>query len=72
MTQEELRQLRIIIQQNGWGSFMSNIGSLMAEQADKTEGNQSGALFAGSSTIHALKDCWNACGFLEYPEELIQ
>lgn len=57
-----------MIQQVGWAKFMSHIGSLMAEQADKVErgSTQDTALFQCSSFIHAATDMWKDCGFYDY------
>lgn len=71
MNQEDLKILRTLIQNNGWGNFMSNVGSLMAEQADKTTGSQSSALFACSNTVHALDEAWDGCGYFKYPPDMV-
>jgi len=70
--QEQLKEMRTLVQEMGWGEFMRNVGSLMAEQADKTNGDQSSALFACANTIHALIEAWDGCGKFEYPEDMIK
>lgn len=72
MNQDDLKRLRTIIHKYGWSDVMMTIGSLMAEQADKTAGDQSGALFASSSTMHALSDVWAGCGRFSYPNDMIE
>jgi hypothetical protein len=49
--QDDLKKLRTLIQKMGWGEFMSHVGSLLAEQADKTDGDQSGALSTDSESF---------------------
>lgn len=67
----ELRTMRRLVQEMGWGQFMRDVGSLMAEQADKTGGEQSGNLFECSRTIHCLNEFFEKCGKFEYPAELL-
>jgi hypothetical protein len=69
--QDDLKKLRTLVQKMGWGEFMSHVGSLLAEQADKTDGDQSSALFACSRTVHALRDAWDGCGRFTYPEDMV-
>lgn len=69
--QDDLKKLRTLVQKMGWQEFMMHVGSLMAEQADKTDGDQSSALFACSRTVHALRDAWAGCGRFTYPEDMV-
>jgi hypothetical protein len=63
-----LAEMRKAISELGWEAFMMNIGSLMAEQVDKTPESQSTALFRTSDFIHAMKDIWKDCGTFEYKD----
>jgi hypothetical protein len=69
--QQQLKEMRTLVQEMGWGEFMMHVGSLMAEQADKTTGSQSSALFACSSTVHALREPWFGCGKFKYPADMV-
>lgn len=69
--QNDLKKLRTLVQKMGWAEFMGHVGSLLAEQADKTEGSQSGALAASSCTIHALRQVWQGCGTFTYPKDMV-
>lgn len=71
VTQEQLKQMRILVSQLGWGEFMRNVGSLMAEQADKTSGEQETNLFNCSRTIHTLNPFFEKCRGFEYPQSLV-
>lgn len=66
----QLKDMRTLVQEMGWGEFMMHVGSLMAEQADKTRGEQSSALFACSNTIFALQEPWHECGRFQYPDDM--
>ena len=70
LSQDDLWTLRGLIQKTGWGSFMSHIGSLMAEQADKVQrdSTQDTALFRASTFIHCdeASKLWNECGTFDY------
>ncbi|MDA9934366.1 hypothetical protein N9B88_01225 [Rubripirellula sp.] len=68
--QQQLKEMRTLVQEMGWGEFMRHVGSLMAEQSDKTSGDRSSALFACSNTVHALVKAWDGCGNFEYPDEM--
>lgn len=65
-SQEDLWRLRGLIQRVGWGEFMRDVGSLMGEQCDKTDGEQSSNLFNCSNTIHALDRVFEKCGTFDY------
>lgn len=67
----ELILMRTLVQKMGWHHFMMDVGSLLAEQADKTSGKQSSMLFAASNTVHALSEAWTDCGRFEYPEDMV-
>ena len=69
--QSDLKKLRTLVQKMGWQEFMMHVGSLMAEQADKTAGSQSSALFACSNTVHALREAWDGCGRFTYPPGMV-
>jgi hypothetical protein len=69
--QEQLKEMRTLVQDMGWEEFMSHVGSLMAEQSDKTSGSQSGALSACARTLHALKTAWAGCGHFKYPPDMV-
>jgi hypothetical protein len=68
LTEKELWYLRAIIQRIGWGKFMCNVGSLMAEQADKVEcdSEQDKNLFQCSNTVYALDPFFQKCGHFDY------
>lgn len=69
LSQHDLWELRGMIQQIGWEKFMSHVGSLMAEQADKVErdSKQDKSLFSASCLIHQnLSPLWKDCGFFDY------
>lgn len=69
---EQIKKLRTLVQDMGWGLFMRDVGSLMAEQSDKTDGEQSGNLFQCSTTIHALDEFFQKCGRFTYPSDMIE
>lgn len=69
--QVQLKEMRTLIQEMGWEAFMMHVGSLMAEQSDRTPAEQSGALHSASRMIHILPDVWKGCGTFEYPEDMI-
>lgn len=69
--QDQLKEMRTLVQEMGWEAFMMHVGSLMAEQADKTPPPQSGALFSASRMIHILPSIWTECGTFQYPEDMI-
>jgi hypothetical protein len=71
LDQPEFRQLRTLIHIHGWGNLMSTIGSLLAEEADKTSGEQSSCLFNCSNTVFALMPFWKACGGYLYPKSMV-
>ncbi len=70
LSQEDLWTLRGIVQKCGWGEFMSHVGSLMAEQADKVarDSVEDKALFQASVFIHCPEavQMWKDCGFFDY------
>jgi len=68
--QKDLTVMRTLVQKMGWREFMSHVGSLLAEQHDKVEGEQSGALMAASNAVHSLEKLWAACGKFEYPQDM--
>lgn len=69
--QQQLKEMRTLVQEMGWGEFMMHVGSLMAEQADRTTGDQSSALFACSNTVHSLRKPWFGCGRFKYPSNMV-
>jgi hypothetical protein len=71
ISQDDLRIMRSLIQKIGWSEVMMNIGSILAEQGDKTEGDQGSALRACSQTVHALHSAWEGCGTFEYPPDMV-
>ncbi len=66
--QNDLKVMRSLVQSLGWGEFMSHVGSLMAEQADKVkrDSEQDTNLFQCSNTIHALDEFFQKCGEFDY------
>jgi hypothetical protein len=68
--QSQLCQIRTLVQDLGWGEFMNHVASIMAEQADKTKGEQSTALATCATTLHALQEAWQKCGKFQYPPEI--
>ena len=70
-TQGQLRQMRTLVQDMGWHDFMRHVAGLMAEQSDRTTGEQSSALFACCNTVNALREVWQGCGQFEYPPEMV-
>lgn len=69
--QQQLKEMRTLVQEMGWGEFMGHVGSLMAEQADKTSGDQSDTLFRCSTTVHSLGEIWSKCGKFQYPPDMV-
>ena len=68
----QLKEMRTLIQEMGWETFMMHVGSLMAEQSDKASNDkQSSALFGSAKMVHRLRDAWEDCGTFEYPEDMI-
>ena len=65
-TQEELWRLRALIQRIGWGEFMRDVAGLLAEQSDKTTGDQGRTLKACSKTIRTLDIFFKDCGTFDY------
>lgn len=63
---EAMHYIREITERDGWGHLMREVGSILAEQADKTSGDKSSALFSCSNTIHALDQLFEACGKFDY------
>lgn len=70
-TEEHLAQLRKLVSDLSWGEVMYHVAGIMAEQADKTLGDQSSALFACSNTIRALSSFFMGCGSYEYPKGML-
>ena len=70
LLQTQLKEMRTLIHEMGWANFMSHLGGLMAEQADKVPDKQSSPLFVASSMMH-LPDLWEACGEFKYPDDMI-
>lgn len=71
--QKQLRSMRILVQQMGWGPFMRHVGSLMAEQSDRVpDGPQATALRACSRTVHALNEPFTECGKFQYPPDKVE
>lgn len=68
---EQLKLLRSLCSEMGWGPMMHHIGCLMAEQADKTSGDQSGNLFECSRTLHSLSPFFEKCGTFTYPPDMV-
>ncbi len=70
---DQLKLLRSLASEMGWGPFMRHAGSLMAEQSDKLnpDGEQSKALFDCSRTVHTLDPFFEKCGKFEYPEDMV-
>lgn len=70
LTQEDLWRLRGMIQKVGWRPFMSHIGSIMAEQADKvkSDSEQDKALFHFSIILHnsEIQKEFDKCGKFDY------
>jgi hypothetical protein len=62
----DLMILRGLLQKTGWGEFMRHIGSLMAEQVDKSNRETGDKLFECSRTIHALNPFFAECGRFLY------
>lgn len=70
LSQKDLWTLRALVQKIGWKSFMTHIGSLMAEQADKVkkDSDQEKALFYLSTFLHhpGFLDMVEPCGTFDY------
>jgi hypothetical protein len=71
--QKQLKDMRTLVQEMGWSQFMSHVGSLMAEQSDKTSGRQSSYLNRCSTLLHwaEMRANFEACGHFTYPPEMV-
>ena len=70
--QDQLRQLRTLVQDLGWSGFMGHVTGLMAEQSDRADDeNQAAILYASSNTLRALGQIWVGCGRFKYPPEMV-
>lgn len=70
--QENLRLLRQLVTKMGWKRFFSEVGSILAEQADKCSGDISSKLFTFSQNMFVLTKIWGdeKKNFI-YPKELV-
>lgn len=70
LSQEDLWRIRAMLQRTGWESFLSHIGSIMAEQADKVkrDSDQDKTLFRLSTLFHSqfFREESAKCGFFDY------
>ena len=70
LSQEDLWRIRAMLQRTGWARFLSHIGSIMAEQADKVkrDSEQDKTLFRLSTLFHGelFREEFAKCGFFDY------
>lgn len=70
--EKNIKQIRKLIQEMGWMCFMDKVTTVMKEQSESTTGKQSEILKACSESLELLNTLWSACGYFEYPEEMIE